>query len=61
MIMHVYPDNDEKEHVTDGTQCHCNPAIRLESGNMIVVHNSYDGREYAERAEVIFNNPENYL
>lgn len=42
---HVYPVNDLKLHDLN-QHCHCCPAIK-ENG-MLIVHNSYDGREFFE-------------
>lgn len=68
-IWHVYPNNDLKEHITncDGynagglkafCQCECKPEHRLvdESGiptGILVIHNSFDGREGLEWANEI--------
>ena len=46
--MHVTPEGDIREHVTEGDLCPCLPRIRLEEGARLVVHNSYDGREIGE-------------
>lgn len=61
MIWHVIPINDLKEHVEVST-CACEPKIiSLDEGDIMVVHNSYDGREAVEWANEIINNssPEN--
>lgn len=50
MAIHVYPVNDLKEHDTENTTCECCPAVVFEEGEMIVVHNSFDGREDGEEA-----------
>ena len=45
-MIHVYPLNDLEEHDLEGTQCKCEPRIIAEpNAEMIVVHNSFDGRE----------------
>lgn len=51
-MLHVHPLNDIKEHDTSdkGNTCHCNPIVRIESGEMVVIHNSFDGREGVEWA-----------
>lgn len=46
-IYYVLPVNDAKEH-RESYICHCLPEIKYEGGNMIVVHNSFDGREGVE-------------
>ena len=48
MTYHVLPVNDLKEH-TEDTTCECKPRVEFENGNMIVVHNSFDGREHVEK------------
>lgn len=44
---HVMPIGDEREH-RESYVCHCLPEIKYEGGNMIIVHNSFDGREGIE-------------
>ncbi len=48
---HVYPVNDWLEHSTNGLACQCNPKLeRTENDDgWIVIHNSFDGREYKEK------------
>ena len=49
-MIHVHPLNDIKEHDTSdtGNTCHCNPSVKIEAGEMVVIHNSFDGREGVE-------------
>ena len=49
-MIHVHPIDDIKEHdISDtGNTCSCNPSVLLEDGEMIVIHNSFDGREGLE-------------
>ena len=55
MNWHLLPINDLKEH-EDSTTCDCNPNVEFhEDGDMIVIHNSYDGREALEMANEIIN------
>lgn len=55
-MINVIPKNDLKEHFPD-TTCECNPYVEFieETGETIVVHNSYDGREGLELANEILN------
>lgn len=46
-MIEVTPIDDLKEH-TSGSTCQCEPKIIWENGEMIVVHNSWDGREAVE-------------
>ena len=50
MRLHVFPINDFLEHVVDGSsECPCNPRIEIVNGEELVIHNSWDGREYFEQ------------
>jgi hypothetical protein len=51
-IYHVLPNNDKKKH-TESYKCHCEPEVRNEGENMLVIHNSFDGREGVEWANSI--------
>lgn len=42
MIWHVIPENDLQEHLEVGCECH--PKVVIHDGDMIIVHNAYDGR-----------------
>lgn len=45
MIIHIVPIDDLKEH-TDESTCECGPEVEiLESGDIMIIHNAYDGRE----------------
>lgn len=48
MTWHILPINDIYTH-EENTTCRCRPSIELENGDMIVIHNSFDGREYIEQ------------
>ena len=48
MPIHIVPLNDLKEHEESST-CECCPSVEFENGEMIVVHNSFDGRELNEK------------
>jgi len=57
-MKHVYPLNDIKEHdISDsGNTCHCNPTVIVEpDSEILVIHNSFDGREGLELANEILN------
>ena len=43
-MLHVSPENDLREHVTNGDPCPCLPRER----NGVMIHNSYDAREVGE-------------
>jgi hypothetical protein len=45
MILHILPLNDIKEHEEKST-CECYPEVEiLENGDIMIIHNAYDGRE----------------
>lgn len=46
-ILHIIPRNDIVQH--DLEFCMCNP--RIEVGGKLIVHNSYDCREYIENGQ----------
>ena|SRR5690606_23827798 len=46
-MINIIPVNDLKEHIENST-CGCNPKVEFENGEMIIIHNSYDGRELRE-------------
>ena len=50
MPIHIIPVNDLKEHEESST-CDCQPTLVMENGEMIFVHNSYDGRELDEELD----------
>ena len=67
MILHITPRNDKRKHTnkiyqTKGginkCRCLCEPKIEFveETGNILVTHNSFDGREAVEWFNEILNN-----
>ncbi len=54
MNWHVLPIDDIKQH-EETTTCQCEPKVLHENGNMVIVHNSFDGREGIEWANEILN------
>lgn len=57
MTYHITPLNDLKPHIEEST-CECEPDIKFENGHMLVIHNSYDGREGLEEAKEVLNETE---
>ncbi len=51
---HVIPINDLEPYEQE-TTCKCEPKVLHENGNMIIVHNSFDGREGLEWTKEILN------
>lgn len=47
MIWHILPVNDVEEHEESST-CKCEPRIEIAGGDMLMIHNSFDGRELLE-------------
>jgi hypothetical protein len=51
-IYHILPVDDLKPHTESGKYCKCQPVISEShdnTGHTLVIHNSYDGREFFER------------
>lgn len=47
-MINVIPINDIEEHVED-TTCWCCPKIEEQCGELIVIHNAFDGRTINEQ------------
>lgn len=54
-IYHIYPENDPQEHNLEAASCSCIPKIMFEEGDMLIIHNSFDGREILEEIESELN------
>jgi len=46
--IHVYPYGDVHAHALDGEYCPCFPKEEIHGEFIIVIHNSFDGRELTE-------------
>lgn len=46
--IHVVPLDDLKPH-TESDDCECRPKIEYVEGGKLVIHHSYDGREFFEK------------
>ena len=47
-MLNILPINDLEEHEETST-CKCEPSIEiLEDGELMIIHNSFDGRELVE-------------
>lgn len=50
--IHVIPVDDLKPHNTCSDYCKCCPRVEQQpNGNRLIIHNSYDGREFFETQE----------
>lgn len=47
----VVPVNDIKPHTEEDTTCECNPTVESHEGGLLVIHNSFDGREKQEQTD----------
>lgn len=47
-MIKIIPLNDLRPHDEDSTTCDCNPSVLFENGEMIIVHNAFDGRQEIE-------------
>ena len=54
-ITHIYPLADIWGHVTEGTECPCDPTIEVVGAEILVMHNSFDHREIVEQAIAYLN------
>lgn len=59
MSLHIIPINDLKTHTEVGSQCECKPSVKIENGEIIVIHNSFDGREGVEWVNEFLKQPPN--
>lgn len=48
----VLPIDDIEEHDEQSTTCKCNPSVIFEEGNMIIVHDAFDGRQELEKLDI---------
>lgn len=58
--IHVVPVNDDGEHeerLLQGYECKCNPKIEAAHDSILVIHNSFDGREGVEIVNEILKQP----
>jgi len=53
-IWHLLPTDDLEEH-KESSMCRCNPEVKIGEGGVLIVHNSFDGREGLELAKEILN------
>ncbi len=55
-MLHIIPYSDSDIHSTEGNLCRCNPTVEIIGVQTIIVHNSFDGREFQEEINSIINN-----
>lgn len=64
-VFHVYPINDLRDHYLECVYpaighpycpCECNPKFQEEEDGLLIVHNSFDGRENFEYPATVRNN-----
>ena len=48
-MISVLPMNDLMPHDEFETTCPCEPSLEIINGEMLLTHNSFDGRELSER------------
>jgi hypothetical protein len=49
----VIPIDDTEEHDKESTTCKCHPKVEFENGNMILIHDAFDGRQEIEKLGVL--------
>ena len=47
----VVPVDDIMPHDEESTLCPCEPKVEFINGGMLIVHNSFDGRELREKCQ----------
>ena len=47
--INIIPNGDIKGH-EESEFCYCHPRIEYEENGRIIIHNSFDGREFVEKA-----------
>lgn len=52
----VMPTAEEHQQ---GAECRCRPTVEVQGAYLLVIHNSYDKREFIEMAIAIMNGDEN--
>lgn len=58
MAYHLLPTNDLESHEKT-TTCKCEPSVKYEDGEMLVIHNSFDKRELFEEIDEYINIKDN--
>lgn len=53
-IWHILPNNDSDTHI-EKDYCKCKPKIEVFEDRILIIHNSFDGREAVEWANEIIN------
>ncbi len=59
--IHVVPVGDVEPHeerYTEGYECKCDPKIEVVHETILVIHNSFDGREGVEIVNEILKSPD---
>jgi len=54
-IWHILPVNDSEKH-EESSMCSCEPTVDISNEYVLIIHNSFDGREAVEWANEILNN-----
>jgi|LakMenE01Jun11ns_1017448.scaffolds.fasta_scaffold9849887_2 hypothetical protein len=54
MNWHILPVNDIEYH-EESTTCKCEPQVEFIEGDMLIIQNSFDGREGVEWVNEILN------
>lgn len=46
-VLHVLPAEDLEPHL-ESSACKCAPSVNAVEGGLLIIHNSYNGREFFE-------------
>jgi hypothetical protein len=47
-MINIIPINDLQPHI-ENDMCNCKPIVKIKNGIFIIIHNSYDRREFKEQ------------
>lgn len=53
-VWHILPNNDSDTHI-ETSDCKCKPKTEVLEDRVLIIHNSFDGREAVEWANEIIN------
>lgn len=59
-VIHVIPYHDYEMHDEKGNQCPCKPTVQMIGIKTIIVHNSFDGREFIEKVQQTIMNKQTF-
>lgn len=55
----IIPLWEREKHDEESSTCECGPKVILENGEIILIHNAFDGRQYEEEIQRLLNEDDN--